>query len=259
MTSCQTSRAEHDAGSRVWRESGGDGARVLVAEELAPRLTELGLDRPWELLEGSSGPAAPGRGPHTVVQVSGGPDLLLKRCLRGGIARHLNRGRYFAIGRFRRELDVGLNAAREGLPVAETLVVVLRAARPGWHAWAAARLIQGASDLTRLLPSISREEEREALLARAAQAIRRLHDAGLEHRDLNLGNMVARRGEGEGWRVWIVDLDRVRRHREGLSLARRRGAVERIERSWRKIFGPEGPVPATKRSRLLAGILTEPD
>jgi hypothetical protein len=232
---------------------------LLVAEQLAPRVAELGLDRPWELLGDGSAPSASGRGPHAVVQVAGGPDLLLKRCLRGGVARHLNRGRYFAIGRFRREMDVGLSAALEGLPVAETLAVVLRAARPGWHAWAAARLIPDASDLARLLPDIEPEEERVALLARAVQAIRRLHDAGLEHRDLNLGNLVARRGDDDDWHVWIVDLDRARRHRAGLSRARRRGAVERIERSWRKIFGPGGPIPPATRDSVLAGVVTEPD
>jgi serine/threonine protein kinase len=72
----------------------------------------------------------------------------------------------------------------------------------------------------------------------AAAAVRRLHDAGFIHPDLNLQNFLIR-PTPPGVEALIIDLDRVRPAR--VTSRTRRAAFERICRSIRKL-DPESAV-----------------
>ncbi len=72
--------------------------------------------------------------------------------------------------------------------------------------------------------------------------VRRMHDTGLHHRDLNLGNLLLRRSPSGEWEAFIVDLDRAVLRQEPLSLGLRSRALGRLERSYVKQFGKSGPL-----------------
>ena len=70
-----------------------------------------------------------------------------------------------------------------------------------------------------------------------------MHDAGVDHPDLNLGNLMVRSGDG-GPEAFVIDLDGARLHPGPLATAKRRAALLRLERSYLKRFGGGGSGPA---------------
>ena len=74
--------------------------------------------------------------------------------------------------------------------------------------------------------------------------VRRMHDAGLHHRDLNLGNLLLRRSASGEWEAFVVDLDRAALRPGSLPFGARLRALRRLERSYVKHFGRQGPLGA---------------
>jgi 3-deoxy-D-manno-octulosonic acid kinase len=72
-------------------------------------------------------------------------------------------------------------------------------------------------------------------VAAAKRAVRLMHDAGMDHPDLNLGNIVL---APDG--VHVVDLDRVTFTSGPLPQGKRARALSRLARSCAKITGSEG-------------------
>jgi tRNA A-37 threonylcarbamoyl transferase component Bud32 len=64
------------------------------------------------------------------------------------------------------------------------------------------KLIDGSA-----LPGLAEETERRAGLRAAGAEAGRVHDLGLDHADLNIGNILLRRREGcGGWQAFIIDM-----------------------------------------------------
>jgi hypothetical protein len=70
-----------------------------------------------------------------------------------------------------------------------------------------------------------------------------MHGVGLEHRDLNLGNLILRAG-ADGPEASVVDLDGSRLRERPLSFGVRQAALRRIERSCRRTLGAAAAVAA---------------
>lgn len=97
--------------------------------------------------------------------------------------------------------------------------------------------------LSHCLPSLATEPgARQALLGAVGHAIRRCHDAGLVHGDLNARNILVTRAP-DAWRVVLIDLDRAE-FRPHLELSGRLGQVRRLYRSLAKEGLLPGVVPA---------------
>ena len=100
------------------------------------------------------------------------------------------------------------------------------------------------------------------------RAVRVMHDAGVEHLDLNFGNLLVREPAGAAPEAFVVDLDRARLHGGALPVGKRRAALLRMERSYLKSFGDGGPFPAPRarawaeayagNAPSLAGLLAAP-
>lgn len=234
-----------------------DGGHAVLRADLAPALCGAGLDRPWTLrLEGAPD-GATGRGPRGVIALEGGPRVLVKQCLRGGWIARWNRAWYASARRFLKELDVGRRAEAAGCPVAPAVGVVLLPAGPGVRAWSMSLYVEGARDLSVALVRLDDPGEREALLRACLGAVGALHRAGLHHRDLNLGNVLVREApEDRGWEVRIVDLDRARWLGRPLPPRMARRVIARFDRSWRKVLGEDGGVPAARRVELYRTLLS---
>jgi hypothetical protein len=234
-----------------------EGGRAVLRADLAPALRRAGLDRPWELSLRRPSGGASGRGPRAVIPIEGGLEVLVKQCLRGGWIARWNRSWYASPRRFLRELEVGRRAEAAGCPVLPAVGAVLIRAGAGVRAWSMSIYLPRARDLAEATAELPDPEPRERLLEAALRAIDALHRAGLHHRDLNLGNVLVRPGaEAAVFDVRIVDLDRARWLGRPLPPRIANRVVARFERSWCKVLGREGGVPAARRHELYAALLS---
>jgi len=226
-------------------------AARLRDQVLAERLHDP--DR-WRELTGSSSDGAAGRGATARLTLAGGVPVILKRMRRGGWAGRCWRDRYAGRRRLLNNLATPLEAARRGIPTAAPVALLLASAwGPLYEGWLAVEEITDAGDLA---ASYRRGVDPPPQLLRAVAALlRRMHDAGLEHRDLNLGNLLAReRGVAEP-EPFVIDLDRARLHEGPLSFRLRQRALRRLERSQVKLFlesAREGPLPPAPWYELYA-------
>ncbi len=246
------------------------GRRALLArEDLLDRVLGAGLGDPagWESLV-AVGARSPGRGASGRLVLPGGVRLVVKRMRRGGWAAALWRDRFPGVARLLRNVTVPVEAMRRGVPTAGPAAMLVEEGPPGLHrGWLAVGEIEGAEDLlTRL--SGPRPPDAEEMLA-VLRALRSMHDRGVEHPDLNLGNLLVRRPPGGAPEGFVVDLDRARLHDRPLSSGMRRAALLRMDRSYLKRFGDAGPLPAPRipawgeayagGDRGLSGLLAAPN
>lgn len=225
------------------------GEVVLISRTgAAEPLRRAGLDRPaeWERLCAAAS-QGPGRGAIARVDLPGLGRAVLKRLRRGGWIAPIWQGRMLGSSRGIANLEVAREAVRRGIPTAEPIALLLRQGPPGlFRAWLATEEIDGAADL--LTRFRARAEPSAGLLPAALRFVRRAHDEGLSHPDLNFGNLLAReRADGE-WELFVVDLDRAAFSVGPLRFAARQAALRRFERSAVKHFGADGPPGAPPRS-----------
>ena len=193
-----------------------------------------GLDRgeAWEVLL-ATGDADTGRGASAVLPRSPGPAWRLKRMRRGGLTARLWRDRYPTAGRLVAMLAASGEARRRGIATPRAVALLVERDPVLFSAFLATEEIENAEDLAR---RARRGAMTEHDVAETKRAVARMHDAGMDHPDLNLGNILV---SPEG--VHIVDLDRVRFADGPLPTSDRERALRRLARSCAKITGSEGP------------------
>ncbi len=189
---------------------------------------------------------APGRGTSLFVDAAkiavADEHWVLRDYRRGGMAARLSAARYVWTGleRSRAFHEMRLTAAlyTRGLPVPRP--VAAQVMRHGISYTAALLTVRlaGARALADCLDD-GLESNDPALLERVGATIRRFHDAGLDHVDLNARNLLIT-PDGS---VWLIDLDRCRLRRPG---AWQNANLERLQRSLAK-FEAEAAVPAVLR------------
>ncbi|MGH7820965.1 MAG: lipopolysaccharide kinase InaA family protein, partial [Candidatus Binatia bacterium] len=202
-----------------------------------------------ETVVGGEGDAvAGGRGGARRVATGWGA-VIVRRFRRGGAMRWLG-GLYFGWRpRPFREFAVLLRARRRRLPVPEPVgAVVERRWGFGYHGTLVMNEIAGAVPLLEFLRARPGVDVAEPL----ATGLRRLHDAGLSHPDLNLGNVLMLDGEG-GPTVAFVDLDRARLRDGPLDAGTRRRSLRRLRRSALKL-DPEGRLLSARSLERVEAI-----
>jgi len=217
--------------------------RVLVARpQHLPALLRAGLLEPstWDRACPSS--EAQGRGPTGTLALEG-LVLRLKRMRRGGLARHAWRNRFLGTRRLVENLTVPLAALGRGVATVEPIALLVEQGGLGLsRAWLAALDVPDAASLAARLLSSSPPTGGE--LRAVVAAVRHMHDCGVDHRDLNLGNiLLPERGSRSG--PLVIDLDRAGLYDEPLAIGVRARALRRLERSTVKLLGPTpraGPV-----------------
>lgn len=172
-----------------------------------------------------------GRGRTPSVALDPHTSMVLRHYRHGGLLAPLFGSLFRGPGRPLRELLVCARAEAAGAPVPRVLCLVLWPVfGPFWSALIGTREERPASEL---LSALQKAGPDEAIrLARATgRAIRSLHDAGVEHRDLQLHNVLVI-DEDASWRVVVVDLDRAVFHAQGLlPTSRRADNLGRLARS----------------------------
>jgi tRNA A-37 threonylcarbamoyl transferase component Bud32 len=200
-----------------------DGDRVLyVTPEFESAVLALGLLAPGGLeriLSGASGPL--GRSRTAVVSLPGRRERLHLRPLRhGGLLRAAGRDRLLGLARPLGELRALAKLRAAGAPVPIPVLVSARRVRGFYRAALATIHEEDSLDGIALLGSGADAATLNPAASAAGSAVRAFHDAGGQHADLHLGNLLFR-GRGDRVGALLVDLDRAR-------VAAPPGAAERM-------------------------------
>jgi hypothetical protein len=221
---------------------------LMARADAASDVVSFGLDRVarWtELLAGDR--PGPGRGVSTVVSLSSGRRVHLKQLRRGGALASMWRERFVGSGRIARNLSVPLAAIERGVSTPSPVAVLIVPGPPGLdRGWLAVGEIAGAVDLRSRLAEAP--PPGDDTLRAVLGVVRVAHDAGLVHPDLNIGNVMVRDRQDPD-RAWIIDLDGARIWSDPLPMRRRITELRRLERSYQKWFGPDGPLGGDVRRR----------
>ncbi len=155
---------------------------------------------------------------------------VLRRYRRGGMIARISRDAYLWNGESRprsfREYRLLADLRAQGLPVPAPLAAAYWRQGPIYRAAIVVERIPGVRPLAQALS--------EPLWQPVADAIVRMHRAGVWHADLNAFNILI----GNDKRVWLIDFDR---GTQGVLSERQRQAnLERLRRSLRKVAGEDG-------------------
>jgi len=186
---------------------------LLAAPELAEALVARGLlrDVPLSAIDGAQPSRFAGRGRPVLLEVAGNR-LVAKSMRRGGLFGRLLGDRFLGDGRARRL--VGLQRELEAGGIATPRFAFARVRR---GAGGLVRLdagtyeLAGALDGAAFLESRPPRSQRRAAVRAAARVVRALHDAGVEHADLNVKNLLVR--AGPPLEAFVIDLEKSRRAR----------------------------------------------
>lgn len=191
------------------------------------------FDRDALRARGSLRDAPGGRGSISFLSLAAG-DFVLRRYLRGGLAARMSQDRYLWLGEARnrafRELRLLATLTGRGLPVPRPVAASYRRAGCTYQAELVTVRLPGARSLAeRWLAGEAGERDWAAV----GRCLRRFHDAGVRHADLNANNIML---DGRGG-VWLLDFDRGRMSTPGPWQGR---ALRRLARSLRKIAAAAG-------------------
>jgi 3-deoxy-D-manno-octulosonic acid kinase len=201
--------------------------------------------RPWQdelrrvLFEtGDASPMNAGRGDASMFEFAGGRGVI-RRYRRGGLAQVWSRDAYFLVNRPLREWSAHTFLYESGFPVPEPLGVCWRRSGPWYRGAIATRHVE-AADLGEFAATM--ELNRDAMLRRVGEIIRRMHDMGVYHADLQIHNiLVAVDG------IYVIDFDNARRG-ESVSRIRRLRNLLRLRRSCDK-----NAIPRERFDRIAEG------
>jgi 3-deoxy-D-manno-octulosonic acid kinase len=219
-----------------------NGACTLyAAEALESDVRARGLDR-WDAWARalSLGESTSGRGATAVIEGTAGARWRLKAMRRGGRLAGLWRDRYPSPRRLVEALAASQEAHARGVPTARPVALIVERDASGFARGAmAVEEIEGAEDLARRVVrgAVTLKE-----LAAAIAVVRSMHDRGVHHTDLNLGNVLVRGEGGESPDAFIIDFDRATFTEGPLPFGARQAAVRRLERSCAKLTGAPGPL-----------------
>ncbi|NOZ20277.1 MAG: phosphotransferase [Planctomycetes bacterium] len=193
---------------------------------------------------------ASGRGAVRAYPMVDGGRMLVRTCRRGGFLGRFVSDLFLGCRRVVREIVASEHGREKGMPTALLLGATCeRVLGPMVRVKVITREISDSCDLISYCES---EQERAAypgkgvLIPAIAQAVRRMHDAGITHADLHLKNiLIDKKG-----RAYIIDLDKATIHRP-VSVSRRKDNLLRLDRSIRKWRASRGMVTTADRLRFL--------
>ena len=207
-------------------------ATLVFDAALAAELVALRLADPDARKRLFSRAPLRGRGAAPSVRLRRDVSVILRRYQHGGVFGGVTGMLHLGLSRALDELRVTARAEASGAPVPHVVCLALwPAAGPFWSALIGTREERDARDLYEVLASTEDANPRRLLLREVGSAVRKLHDAGVDHRDLQLHNILVAE-EGGRRRIVVIDLDRASYHSSGrLSSRLRARSLGRLFRS----------------------------
>ncbi len=186
------------------------GAILFDAEHVSDPGAQLFEHDHWST-QGALTEQTGGRG--SVLFIEGnGRRWVMRRYLRGGLAALVARDRYLFLGEERtrsfRELRLLAALRQRNLPVPAPVAACYRRGMAAYTAALITERLSGARSLSETLAAGRMNDARWAAIGRC---LRRFHDSGVQHADLNAHNVML----GESGEVWLLDFDRGRLREPG--------------------------------------------
>jgi len=199
-----------------------------------------------------------GRGAAFGVTLGSRP-AVVRHARHGGLLAPLLGDLFIGEPRFYREAALSLTLARQRVRTPAVLAGVWYRAGPCYRADVATAAVEG-SDLVELFygENPPAGAARAAVLGALGDLVRRLHDAGFVHPDLQLRNLLISGAAGAKPEAWLLDVDTCRAIRADGDADRARN-LDRLYRSWDKWNRRRGE-RLTDRDRALfsASYLADP-
>ena len=213
-----------------WFKSGRTFGWVKERSGFSFELLRLGgvarisrADSLWQDSKVSQAKDAAPRGRGELLKVpldrTGSEYALVRHYRRGGLLGRFLGDRYWGAGRFFEEARITERARALGVATPEVLGVRAEKVGCGWYRGdLATRQISGSRDLADYLAAW-RERGigpagplRGTIVRNLAELLRRMHDAGIVHGDLNVKNLLLRVEPegGQAIQAFVVDLDKAR-------------------------------------------------
>ncbi|MDF1836606.1 MAG: lipopolysaccharide kinase InaA family protein, partial [Planctomycetota bacterium] len=243
----------------VHRENQGT---LAVLKRYQPALEGLG----YSVLEDGERRASDlkGRGNMQEFCLPSGQVLIIRRFRRGGMVRFLSKDRFLDPERPFQEILLSEGLRRRGFHT--PVIVAARSRRLGFMGFRlelVTEQVPGAKSLGRWQAQFRSEGVdtplQRKMLRCTAQTVRRLHDAGFEHSDLQPENLLWQpAADSADAFLWILDLDRSVQHEQALVESTR---ARNLWRLWRYVLRREstGGITLTARDYLRFLVAYEPD
>lgn len=172
-----------------------------VQHSLASTESNLLISKSWKNIGTITG-SAPGRGESLFLNVDGA-NWVLRPYRRGGLAAKVSEKNYLWCGlentRAFKEFRLTQALFERDLPVPKPVAAIVVKHNLTYEAGLITQRIKQSLALADCLTGAS-----DTLLTEVGKTIRRFHDAGLDHVDLNARNILV---SGDG-KVWLIDFDR---------------------------------------------------
>ena len=223
------------------------GRAVILYDDALLDHADAALFMPPAVTAGAPGVIG-GRGSAWVLR-HGDDEWVLRHYRRGGLPGRFIRDLYLWTGleatRAWREWRLLYTLYKEGLPVPQPVAAQVLRAGLLYRADLITRCIPGTTSIAALMAAGG---ESRVPWGEAGRAVRRLHDAGVDHADLNAHNLLV----DAAAKVHIIDFDRGARRAAG---AWRQANLGRLQRSLHKLAG-SGAVIAPAWAAFLDGYGT---
>ena len=208
------------------------GAILFDAERVASPGAQLFKREHWSA-RGALTEQSGGRGSIDFIE-DDGKRWVMRRYMRGGMAAHFARDRYLFTGEERtrsfRELRLLAALRQRELPVPVPIAACYDRALLTYSAALITERLPAARPLSETLAAGHMNDSRWAAIG---QCLRRFHDAGVQHVDLNANNIML----GKNGEVWVLDFDRGRLREPG---SWRESTLNRLARSLAKVSDGSG-------------------
>ncbi|MFT4648216.1 MAG: tRNA A-37 threonylcarbamoyl transferase component Bud32 [Glaciecola sp.] len=213
---------------------------LAVLKTYLPALERLG----YSVLEDGERRASElkGRGNLEEFHLPSGQVLIIRRFRRGGLVRHLSKDRFLDPERPFREIVLSEGLRERGFQT--PIIAAARSRRLGFMGYRLELIteqVPGVKSLGRWQAQFRSAgvdtELQRSMLGVTAQTVRRLHDAGFEHSDLQPENLLWQpAAAGQDPYLWILDLDRSKQHADPLLESAR---AQNLWRLWRYVLRRE--------------------
>jgi 3-deoxy-D-manno-octulosonic acid kinase len=223
---------------------------LALKEEYKDFLLEQGIENLETFLEKHRRTSSylKGRGLHPSIPLKDEKRAVIRQYLHGGLFRSVTRDLYFFGSRSFQELTLTEEIVASGISTIEPIGAIHRLSPPFYKAYLLSLEIPHAIDLIQYFKEIGPQPSPEKLLAKrktirsAGLLLRRFHQAGFFHGDLQLKNILV-----SGERLILIDFDRSYR-KPTLTYQERMKNLLRLNRSaekWKRVG-----LPITHRDRM---------
>jgi hypothetical protein len=213
-----------------------DGKNVLAATPIASTVRDIVQNETLYDYAARVNEAQALQGRAAVYVVPFGPagiQVAVRHVMRGGLIGRIIRDRFFPPTRALRELVTSIRLRMAGVPTPEVLAI---ATYPGGGPFRTAdvvtRYVPDSADLAAVFSDSRNDSQRRPILDAVVTLLSRLTDAGAQHADLNLKNILITPTD-TGYAASVLDVDRVHFHASGDPMVTHANR-ERLLRSLRK-------------------------